>query len=108
MYLSMALKGKSVWRKWPPVLNWRPLRFVTAVDQPQELSDAVALEGWILSRGENRIEMREILRLGPAQLRNRQRRDAAISRLVDFGHASEVVISGRAHLCLNPRPRAGT
>jgi putative DNA primase/helicase len=82
-------------------------RMITAVDQPQEVADAVSLENWLLSRGENRIEFREILRLGPPQLRTKRRRDGAIAQLVDFGHATKIVISGRAHLYLNPRLGAG-
>jgi hypothetical protein len=58
-------------------------RIVGATKMPQDVADADLLLGWLLRRPEDTIETREILRLAPAPLRLKGRRNAAINVLLE-------------------------
>ena len=79
-------------------------RVVGATKTPQDIADAVLLLEWWRSRQpENQIEPRDILRLGPPPLREKERRDAAIKILTEKHWASLVKIGIADRLVLNPK-----
>ena len=81
-------------------------RIVGATKTPQDIDDAVLLLEWWLSRQpENAIEPRDILRLGPPPLREKQRRDAAIKVLIERHWASLVKIGNSERFVFNPKAR---
>jgi putative DNA primase/helicase len=66
-------------------------RVVGATKTPQDIADAgLLLEWWLSRRPEDAIEPRDILRLGPPPLREKERRDAAIKVLIEKRWASVI------------------
>src|SRR5262249_14599969 len=81
-------------------------RVVGATKTPQDIADAgLLLEWWLSRQPENAIEPRDILRLGPPPLREKERRDAAIKILIEKHWASFVKIGNSDRLVLNPKAR---
>jgi hypothetical protein len=77
-------------------------RVIGANQKPEDVADAELLLEWLLKQ-EKPIDPRAILQFGPARLRDRKRRDAALKVLVDKHWAFE---SGNpARLTLNPKAR---
>jgi len=61
------------------------LRVLDVLDEPQAWVDARLLDVWLAEAGARSI--RDVLRIGPARLRDKARRSAAIEVLVDLGRA---------------------
>jgi putative DNA primase/helicase len=61
------------------------LRLLGLLEEPQEWTDARLLDSWLREKGVT--SRRDILHRGPAQLRDRARRDAAIRVLKDLDRA---------------------
>ena len=77
-------------------------RVMDANRKPGDVADAALLLEW-LQKQERAIDPRDILRLGPSQIRDKRRRDAAIEVLVDRHWVFES--SNPARLILNPKAR---
>jgi putative DNA primase/helicase len=81
-------------------------RVVGATTTPQDIADAALLEEWLLSRPDM-IEPRDILRLGPAPLRDKKRRDASIKVLVEKHRAQLMKVGCSEKLIVNGKLRPG-
>ena len=77
-------------------------RVIDANRKPGDVADAALLLEW-LQKQERARDPRDILRLGPSQIRDKRRRDAAIEVLVDRHWVFES--SNPARLILNPKAR---
>ena len=60
------------------------LRVLDVLEEPQARSDARLLDGWLQAKFVD-VPVGDVLRLGPASLRNKARRDAAINVLTELG-----------------------
>jgi len=80
-------------------------RIVGATKIPQDVADADLLLQWLLRRAESTIEPRDILRLAPAPLRVKERRDAAINILLAKHWVRFANVGGADRLVLNPKAR---
>jgi len=77
-------------------------RLMGRADVPQALSDARTLLAWMLEKG-GKVPLVSILNAGPAALREKKRRDAAVERLIETGNA-RVGKEGRTDvLTINPK-----
>jgi Protein of unknown function (DUF3987) len=77
-------------------------RVIDANRKSEDVADAELLLEWLLKQ-ERPVDPRDILRLGPSQIRDKRRRDAAIQVLVDRHWLFES--SNPARLILNPKAR---
>jgi len=77
------------------------LRLMEALDEPQPWTDARVLDNWLALRGE--CPMRDVLREGPGQLRDKLRRNAAIDVLHELGRARRETHGNREMLVRNPQ-----
>jgi hypothetical protein len=67
-------------------------------------SDAHMLLEWLLDQ-DRAVSAREILRNGPNRLRDKARRDAAITKLADHGLIRRETIDAAERLVVNPKVR---
>ena len=67
-------------------------------------ADAITLLHWLRGRV-GPTTRRDILRLGPERLRDKSRRDAALTRLLETDHVREVDVEGQSVLFCNPKSR---
>jgi putative DNA primase/helicase len=81
-------------------------RFLGAIELPKALSDSAKLDAWLLKHcqehGVASVSPREIQQYGPGPLRNKARRDDAVSELIDAGRVRLVKIDGRRDIEINP------
>jgi hypothetical protein len=83
-------------------------RVVGATKTAQDVADAgLLLEWWLSRQPEHAVEPRDILRLGPPALRDKERRDNAITALIEKHWARLVKIGTADRLVLNPKARDG-
>ena len=85
-------------------------RIMGATKVPQAVSDAALLVQWMQKPGPDgkergKVSPRDILREGPARLRDKNRRDAAAKILIATNHIYEVQESSGTVWVLNPRLR---
>ena len=85
-------------------------RIMGATKVPQAVSDAALLVQWMQKPGPDgkerwEVSPRDILREGPARLRDKNRRDAAAKILIATNHIFEVQESSGTVWVLNPRLR---
>jgi putative DNA primase/helicase len=76
------------------------LRVLDVLDEPQAWTDARLLDAWLEEMGES--PLRDVLRLGPAPLRDKSRRNAAIDVLTELGRARIELDGWREVLARNP------
>jgi hypothetical protein len=67
-------------------------------------ADAINLLHWLRKRG-GLTTRRDIQRLGPERLRDKSRRDAALTRLLETNHVREVSKAGQSVLLCNPKSK---
>jgi hypothetical protein len=67
-------------------------------------ADAINLLHWLRGRREPTTR-RDIQRFGPARLRDKSRRDAALQRLLETDHVREVNEAGQSVLLCNPKSK---
>jgi len=79
------------------------LRVLDVLDEPQAWTDARLLDNWLAEAGDSPV--RDVLRLGPAPLRDKARRNAAIEVLSDLGRARIERDGRRQTLARNPALR---
>ena len=79
-------------------------RVLDMLDEPQAWSDARLLDAWLVAGVD--VSTRDVLRLGPGQLRDRARRDAAIEVLTELGRVRIEREGRREILVCNPALRA--
>jgi len=77
------------------------LRLMEVLDEPQQWTDARALDNWLAARGD--CPARDVLREGPGQLRDKARRNAAINVLEELGRARRETHGPREMLVRNPQ-----
>jgi hypothetical protein len=78
-------------------------RVISTTAPPQDVDDAAVLLGWMLGRGPDPIDPREILQFGPFRLRNNKRRDAALGVLI--GKTYVAACGKPIRLIINPKAR---
>jgi hypothetical protein len=79
-------------------------RVMSSSAPPQDVDDAAVLLEWMLGRGPDPIDPREILQFGPFRLRSKKRRDAALGVLIGKNY---VAACGKPiRLVINPKARA--
>jgi hypothetical protein len=59
-------------------------RILSLLDKPQNITDSETLLSWLIEQGRETIKIGDILRLGPGRLRDKKRRDAALSLLEEY------------------------
>jgi Protein of unknown function (DUF3987) len=79
-------------------------RVFTLIGHSGETSDAELLLDWLKDHVEAQ-RPRDIQRLGPPALRDKSRRDTAITKLVDHGLARREYRDGIEYIILNPKVR---
>lgn len=80
-------------------------RVLTMIGHAGEAADAQALLDWLHDRADAPT-LGDILRLGPYRLRDRARRDPAVSKLIEHGLARIEKRGDAEHMVLTPRERA--
>jgi hypothetical protein len=75
-------------------------RLIGAMEKSQAVLDAELLLEWMIKQPSGPIEPRRILNAGPAPLREKRRRDAAITLLRDTTH---LFSDSSGKLFLNPK-----
>src|SRR5262249_4940939 len=81
-------------------------RILGSTKTPEDIADATLLFEWLSSReASDSIEPRDILRLGPPQLRDKGRRDAAIKILAAKNWGCIVTVGNADRFVLNPKTR---
>jgi hypothetical protein len=75
-------------------------RLIGATEKSQTVLDAELLLEWALRQSPKPITPRRILNAGPGPLRERQRRDSAITLLKDTGH---MLRNSDGRLLINPK-----
>ena len=76
------------------------LRVLDVLDEPQSWTDARLLDAWLAEMGDS--PLRDVLRVGPAPLRDKTRRNAAVEVLTDLGRARIERDGRREILARNP------
>jgi putative DNA primase/helicase len=80
-------------------------RILGSSKTPQDVSDAALLFEWLLDRPKDLIEHRSISNLGPNPLRDKLRRDAALTVLMERHLIRETRIGRAVRLEINPKAR---
>lgn len=82
-------------------------RFFGELALPEEMSNAVKLDEWLLeycrTHGINAVSTREAKQFAPNALRKKEVLDSAIKELIDFGRLRIAKIEGRKSLEVNPK-----
>jgi len=82
------------------------LRFFGKLSLPPEISDAIALEDWLLDycrgRGVTKVPRRQIQQYGPYRLRKKEALSSAIGILGDHGHVRMVMEGRQLNIEVNP------
>jgi len=83
------------------------LRFFGDLALPDELANASRLSDWLINyckaNGMDVVSTRTVSRSGPNQLRDKERRDAAIVELIDRGHIVLLKSGKKQEIQLNPQ-----
>ncbi|MES2934831.1 MAG: DUF3987 domain-containing protein [Pseudomonadota bacterium] len=83
------------------------LRFFSELALPEALADAALLDAWLIDYCKtNQVDVvstRDIMRLAPYRLRNKERLNAAISGLIEHGHIITIQNGKKREIQINPQ-----